>query len=102
LRRTGPTQPRDVRRQRRIQPWSLIPDCYGLRREEGNCEDWGLICGEIRAESYNTRGATVPPWVLFTPRVVAAVRVWRGAGNAGRGASPTADKREGFSFSSLA
>jgi hypothetical protein len=24
--RTGPTQPRDVRRQRRIQPWSLIPD----------------------------------------------------------------------------
>jgi hypothetical protein len=59
LQRTRPTQPRDVRRQHRIQPWSLILDCYGLRREEGNCEDWGLICGEIRAESYSTRGATV-------------------------------------------
>jgi hypothetical protein len=23
LRRTGPTQPRDVRQQRRIQPWAL-------------------------------------------------------------------------------
>jgi hypothetical protein len=33
LRRTGPMQPRDVRRQRRIQPWSLIPDCYELRCE---------------------------------------------------------------------
>jgi hypothetical protein len=33
--------------------------CYGLRREEGNCEDWGLICGEIRAESYSTHSATV-------------------------------------------
>jgi hypothetical protein len=22
-----------VRRQRRIQPWSVIPDCYGLRCE---------------------------------------------------------------------
>jgi hypothetical protein len=42
--------------------------------EEGNCEDCGLICGELGL------GATVLavlqyPLVLFTPRVVAAARV---------------------------
>jgi hypothetical protein len=41
------------------------------------------------------------PRVLFTPRVVAAARVWRGEGNAGRGASPRTGKREGFSFNLL-
>jgi hypothetical protein len=56
LRRTGPTQPRDVRRQRRVQPWSLIPDCYELRCEGKVIGGLGLICGGIRAESYSTRG----------------------------------------------
>jgi hypothetical protein len=43
--------------------------------------------------------ATVPR-VLFTSARGRglAVRAVRGAGNAGRGASPTAGKREGFSF----
>jgi len=48
----------------------------------------GLLC-------YSTRGATVPQ-VLFKGWIAAA-RVG-GAGNAGRGASPTARKREGISF----
>jgi hypothetical protein len=43
LRRTVLTQPRDVRRQRRNQPWSLIPDCYDLRRE-------GKVIGGLGAD----------------------------------------------------
>jgi hypothetical protein len=69
--------------------------CYGLRREEGNCEDWGLICGEIRAESYNTRGATVPR-VLFMPRVVAAVRVGGAQGTPAAGLRPRPAREKGF------
>jgi hypothetical protein len=44
--------------------------------------------------------ATVPARVLFTSARGrgAAARVVRCARNAGRGASPTAGKREGFSF----
>jgi hypothetical protein len=37
-------------------------------------EDLWLIYGELVLLRYSTRGATVP-WVLFTPRVVAAARV---------------------------
>ena len=48
------------------------------------------------AARYSTRGATVPR-VLFTGWIAAAARVG-GTGNAARGASPTADKREGISF----
>jgi hypothetical protein len=35
----------------------------------------GADLWRIRAGSYSTRSATVPPRVLFTPRVVAAARV---------------------------
>ena len=47
-----------------------------------------------RLTRYSTRGATVPR-VLFT---AAAARAARALGEAGRGASPTAGKREGISF----
>jgi hypothetical protein len=46
------------------------------------------------------RGATLPVGTVHMrerDRGLAA-RAVRGAGNAGRGASPTAGKREGFSF----
>jgi hypothetical protein len=52
LRRTWPTQPRDVRRQRRIQPWSLIPDCYELR-----CE--GTVIGGLEADVWKIRAAVL-------------------------------------------
>jgi hypothetical protein len=53
-----------------------------------------------RRTRYSTRGATVPAGtVLVRERGGGpAARAVRGAGNAGRGASPTAGKREGFSF----
>jgi hypothetical protein len=53
-----------------------------------------------RIEEEESGGATVPTRVLFTSARGrgAAARAVRGAGNAGRGASPTAGKREGFSF----
>jgi hypothetical protein len=62
LRRTGLTQPRDVRRQRRIQPWSLIPDCYELR-----CE--GKVIGGLGADLWKIRAAALQyPRVLFAWR----------------------------------
>jgi hypothetical protein len=61
----------------------------------------GIERGESRGAAAELQypRATVPR-VLFTSvrgRGPAA-RAVRGAGNAGRGASPTAGKREGFSF----
>jgi hypothetical protein len=49
LRRIGPTQPRDVRRQRRIQPWSLIPDCYELQCKGKVIGGFGTDLWRIRA-----------------------------------------------------
>jgi hypothetical protein len=48
LRRTGPTQPRDVHRRRRIQPWSLIPNCYELRGEGKVIRGFGADLWRIR------------------------------------------------------
>jgi hypothetical protein len=67
-----------------------VMDADGIERRE---------CRGKRRRRYSTRGATVPR-VLFTGGCEgerAAARVG-GAGNAGRGASPTAGKREGISF----
>jgi hypothetical protein len=53
----------------------------------------------IRAACYSTCGATVPVGTVHTEKVErGAARVAGSRGNAGRGASPTAGKREGFSF----
>ena len=71
---------------------SLIPDVMsvvglrGLRRKKGRL-----------LTRYSTRGATVPR-VLFTRWRRLGFWGCRGARNAGRGALPTAGKREGISF----
>jgi hypothetical protein len=53
----------------------------------------------IRAACYSTRGATVPTCTIHVEKVErGAARVAGSRGNADRGASPTASKREGFSF----
>jgi threonine dehydratase len=53
----------------------------------------------IRAACYSTRGATVPAGTVHVEKVErGAARVAGSRGNAGRGTSLTADKREGFSF----
>jgi hypothetical protein len=54
LQRTGPTEPRDVRRQRRIQPWSLIPDCYELQCEGKVIGGLGLIYERLGPLRYST------------------------------------------------
>jgi hypothetical protein len=48
----------------------------------------GLLC-------YSTRGATVP-WVLFTPRVVAAARVGGAQGTPAAGLRPRPAREKGF------
>jgi hypothetical protein len=72
---------------------NLTPDCYvavGI----------GRIEEEEGRRSYSTPRRYSTAWVLFTWETGRgpAARVVRGAVNAGRGASPTAGKREGFSF----
>jgi hypothetical protein len=62
-------------------------DVVGIERREGG--------GATVPTRYSTRAGTVH--VAERQRGPAA-RAVRGAGNAGRGASPTAGKREGFSF----
>jgi hypothetical protein len=74
---------------------SLISDCYELRCEKGNCEDWELICGELGL------GATVPAVlqylrVLFTPRVVAAARVGGVQGTPAAGLCPRPAREKVF------
>jgi hypothetical protein len=55
--------------------------------------------GAAAASRYSIRCATVPAGTVHMERVAVDWRLGlRGAGNAGRGASPTAGKREGFSF----
>jgi hypothetical protein len=56
-------------------------DAVGIERRESR----------EAAASYSTRG-------YCSRERGTAARAVRGAGNAGRGASPTAGKREGFSF----
>jgi hypothetical protein len=56
-----------------------------------NCEDWGLICGELGLR------ATVPAVLqysreLFTPRVVAAARVGGAQGTPAVGEGPAREK----------
>jgi hypothetical protein len=63
--------------------------------EEGNCEDWELICGELGL------GATVPVVlqyrrVLFTPRVVAAARVGGAQGTPAGGLAHDRQERRVF------
>jgi hypothetical protein len=49
--------------------------------------------------SYSTHGAILlRGYCSYERGRGPAARAVRGTGNAGRGASPTADKREGFSF----
>jgi hypothetical protein len=48
-------QPRDVCRQCRIQPWSMIPDCYELRCEGKVIGGLGLIYGRLGLLCYSTR-----------------------------------------------
>jgi hypothetical protein len=56
-------------------------------------QDLWLICGELGLR------ATVPAGTVHVEKVErGAARVAGSRGNAGRGASLTADKREGFSF----
>jgi hypothetical protein len=50
-------------------------------------EDLGVDLWRIRAESYSTRGATVPA-VLFTSRVVATARVGGAQGTPAAGLRP--------------
>jgi hypothetical protein len=67
-----------------------------------------MLCGAIGIERRESRGAvaelqypraTVPRGTVYARETRGpAARAVRGAGNAGRGASPTAGKREGFSF----
>jgi hypothetical protein len=57
------------------------------------------VVGMGRIEKEETGGATVPHGYCSRARGRdPAARAVRCAGNAGRGASPTAGKREGFSF----
>jgi hypothetical protein len=72
--RIGPTQPREVRWQRRIQSCALIPDCYELRWRGSELRGFGDDLWKLGLLRYSTCGATVL-WVLFTPRVVAAARL---------------------------
>jgi hypothetical protein len=66
---------------------------------------WAVVIERIEEEERGAAAelryprATVP-WELFTSARGRgpAARAVRGAGNASRGASPTAGKREGFSF----
>jgi hypothetical protein len=59
-----------------------------------NCEDWGLICGELGL------GATVHavqqyPQVLFMPKVVAAARVGGAQGTPAAGLRPRPAREKG-------
>jgi hypothetical protein len=63
-------------------------DAVGIERRESR----------ERRRSYSTRALQYPRGYCSRERDETAARAVRGAGNAGRGALPTAGKREGFSF----
>jgi hypothetical protein len=84
-----------VRRQRRIQPWSLIPYCYELRWRGSELRRFGDDLWKLGLLRYSTRGATVPR-VLFTPKVVAAARVGGTQGTPAAGLRPRPAREKGF------
>jgi hypothetical protein len=97
LRRIEPTQHKHVCRQHRIRPLSLILDYYELQ-----CQ-WKVIEG-FGADLWGNQGCMLQYLRCYSTRDYCSCpglwrRLgWRGSRNAGRGASPTASKREGFSF----
>jgi hypothetical protein len=59
---------------------------------------WAVGIERIEEEEISGGAATVPAGTVHVRGKGPAARAMRGAGNAGRGASPTAGKRKGFSF----
>jgi hypothetical protein len=89
---TDPVMARKIRKLLSLNrgcPCERVMDVVGIGRRESR-----------RAAALQYPRATVPARVLFSSArgKGAAARAVRGAGNAGRGASLTAGKREGFSF----
>jgi hypothetical protein len=95
----------DLIPQRLIETWHLryqiVMWAVGIERGEsrGAAATGALQYPRVLFTRERNGGATVPP-VLFTCERGGgpAARAVRGAGNAGRGRSPAAGKREGFSF----
>jgi hypothetical protein len=96
LRRTGQTQPRDVRRQRRIQPWSLIPDCYELRCEGKVIGGFGTDLWKLRplrysTTCYSTHGTVHVEWLRER-----GARVAEALGTPAAGLRPRPAREKGF------
>jgi hypothetical protein len=63
-----------------------------------NCEGFGDDLWKLGLLRYSTRGATVSAGTVHVEKAERGRLGLGGAGNDGRGALPTAGKREGFSF----